>query len=85
MATWTYSAWRREATTAARLLMLRQHIEEVAAKIDADVAADGKSRSSGSLNDYLRRLEASEEKLAAAAATAGGVRYARFKKAGPAR
>lgn len=66
--TWTYSAWREQATDALRLTMLRQHMTEVA---DAIAAANSKSADSysksedrGSLVTYLAQLEASEAKLA---------------------
>lgn len=57
MAVWTYAGFENEANDQARLVMLRSHIGEVREKIAADVSADGKSRSSGSLNVYLQGLD----------------------------
>lgn len=65
---WTYSTWRSlpETTTAqaaAKLAQLSLHIVEVSDAITADVSSGGKSRSSGSLTEYLGRLEAEEKRL----------------------
>lgn len=56
---WTYNDWRSAgaAGSAARLTALRAHIAEVSQKIGAEVASDGKSRSTAELNTYLGRLE----------------------------
>ena len=51
---WTHSAYEEEATPAARLTKLRQHITEVQTAISADTSASGRSRSSASLTAYLQ-------------------------------
>ena len=58
MANWQYSAWRRQATNSAKLLMLAQHIEEVEERLDVELSADSRSRSSQVLQARLERLEA---------------------------
>lgn len=55
MATWLYADFATK-TGADRLTRLRQHIAEVEAAINIDVSADGKSRSSGTLESKLKRL-----------------------------
>ena len=57
MASWTYSGFEAQATAALKLAMLQSHIGEVNAAVSADVSADGKSRSSGNLIQYLNLLQ----------------------------
>lgn len=56
MAAWSYAAFEEEASDTARLSMLRQHISEVRMAISANVSADGKSRDSTNLVQYLAGL-----------------------------
>ncbi len=72
---WTYSDWVTLTDAAAQRTRLALHIQEVTDAITADVASDGKSRSSQGLVQMLARLEARlaalDEKLGyGAAATA---------------
>lgn len=65
MATWTYSAWRSQATTQAKLDMLRLHLQEL-----EDAMANPQSVNSGGhgltrfdLQQMIERLEAREASL----------------------
>jgi hypothetical protein len=74
---WTYSDFEDTATyttAAARLARLNLHIGEVQAAVSADVSADGKSRSVGSLVQYLAQLRKRQTELEGgpAAMTGGG-------------
>lgn len=78
--TWTYNDWRRQATPAEQLDRLNLHIEEVSSRLTAELSADGKSKSTTALNDYLARLEERADELeqtAGAGVTNGGISLAR--------
>jgi len=65
---WSYADWitYAESTAAevtAKLTRLRLHMQEVSQAVTADVSAGSKSRSTGSLNEYLRDLRADEKRL----------------------
>lgn len=54
---WTYSAFESEATDAARLTMLRQHIGEVRAKMGVDTNGADMAVAFGSLQQYIDSLD----------------------------
>lgn len=60
-----YNDWATLATPAAQLARLNLHIAEVSFQMGPDVAADGKSKSVGSLQGYLAMLTAQRDKLLA--------------------
>jgi len=76
---WTYHAFEEEATDSARLTMLRRHITEVNAKMNADISASGYSRSTSTLQQYLKELHDRRKELEASAGMAsnGGTSFAR--------
>ena len=61
---WTYSDWITQSTLTTRLSRLRLHIQEVSAKIDIEIAGDGKSRASATLGRYYEKLIDQEAALA---------------------
>lgn len=77
---WTYSNWRSQTTPAAQLAQLKLHIQEVTDAISADISADGKSRSSGSLTTLLAALEKRFDQLVAAGAVSGGTSYLKMRR-----
>ena len=65
---WTYADWityaeSTAAEAASKLTRLRLHMQEVSQAVTADVSAGSKSRSTGSLNEYLRDLRTEEKRL----------------------
>lgn len=81
---WTYSDWRSQTTSAAKLSRLRLHMQEITDAIHTrtvQVGADGKSLSRETLMGLLTSLEGQEKSLAAAAATGGGRAYVRLSRA----
>lgn len=60
---WTYDDYITETDLSAKRTRLALHIREVSAKITADIAADGKSRSSVVLKDYLDGLKTELKEL----------------------
>lgn len=82
---WQYHTFEEQSTDAARLAMLRQHLSEVSAKISADVASDGQSRSTQGLIQYRKDLVermAQLERDAGIAGRAGGRSYLRLRDGG---
>lgn len=78
---WTYNDWDEQTTNDLRLTRLRSHISEVTSEIGADVSADGKSRSSGSLTAYLDYLKSEKDRLLKlTGGVNGGVSVVKFKK-----
>jgi hypothetical protein len=80
---WTYADYEGSAYSAAqRLSRLKDHIAEVSAAIGPDIVADGKSRGSGSLVQYLQMLKdrLNELEQGPGNATAGGVSRFRIGK-----
>ena len=69
---YTYHDWMTQTTDALRLTRLRQHIAEVSALVQPDVAAQGSSRSTGALQPYLADLYKQEERLARVTGERGG-------------
>lgn len=61
---WQYSAWRSQPTLVAQLAMLELHMTEATNAVTAEVAGDGKSRSSNAIVQMLKDLEMQREKLA---------------------
>jgi hypothetical protein len=60
---WTNAAYESEATAAARLTMARAFKGEIMGAISADIAKDGASRSSASLNELLKQVNADITRL----------------------
>lgn len=60
---YTYADYESESTDALRLSRLRLHIAEVSADMGASISADGKSRNTQTLVDYLRMLKDRREDL----------------------
>lgn len=60
---WLYSNFASQPTDSLRLSMLRQHIAEVEAAIDAGVSSDGQSIDPAPLNDKLTRLYTERDRL----------------------
>lgn len=60
---WTYANWPSQSTPALRLTRLNLHIEEVSQKVQQELGADGKSRGSSSVQNYLDTLFAERDKL----------------------
>lgn len=71
---WLYSDYITLSDPAAALARLNSHIQEVSDKITADVSADGKSRSSQTLKDYLDMLLKRRDSLSAAVSGIAGNR-----------
>ena len=76
---WTYSNWKTlaEVTLAevnAKLERLRLHMQEVSEKVQPDVSADGRSRSTGQVQAYLDSLDTHEMRLQNKATRLGGGR-----------
>lgn len=60
---WTYSDYITLGPTSAGLTRLRLHIQEVTDKISLEIAADGKSKSSHALQQYLDGLLKKEAQI----------------------
>lgn len=63
MPLYTYADWVTQTSVDARLTRLRLHIVEVTEKLNIEIAADGKSRSSNAIQQYLDRLLSKETEL----------------------
>jgi hypothetical protein len=55
--TWTYSNYAAQTSNAARLAMARQFLGELMGSVSADVAKDGASRNSQSLNSLIAMVQ----------------------------
>jgi hypothetical protein len=60
---WTYHDWRETSGLVARRARLRQHMTEVAGRIEAARTAGGQSRSAADLVNYLQGLKDDERDL----------------------
>jgi hypothetical protein len=74
---WTYEDYIT-MDGSARLTQLRLHIQEVSNKLTQETSADGKSRSSSTLQAYLKTLKDEELSLTGRVnRTAGGISLVR--------
>jgi hypothetical protein len=76
---WLYANFATQSTEALRLSVLRQHIAEVEAAIDAGVSSDGQSIDPSSLNEKLTRLYTHLERLEASPGNMTGGGFNRIR------
>lgn len=76
---WTYSDWRSQSTKALRLARLRLHMTEVSDKIDNEVSGHGFTEGSGSVTQYLDKLQVQCDRLEASIGESGNAVMSRVR------
>ena len=72
MPAWTYSNWITIPDLSARLVRLRLHIQEFSDALTAEIAADGKSKSTQAYQQHLELLMKEAKSLEERLPNSGG-------------